>query len=222
MDYREESFRRKFRGAAEHLSVNPEQVVSLKLRENVHSSEYRHLVEILQHEAGLQCSEVQADLQGRGYLLGDGKTKVIVVEHETGLELLYIAGSIASLIGLVPLVLQGWRALRAQLPGRHAMQDHGIEIRRIDSSGHVQEEHVYDRHMGSFTAIGSILPALSTTAGLIEDEIKVLGQEIQKLVSRVDALEEQHRSARSSSGPRKTISTVTKPRGKKAKRTRSR
>jgi len=36
------------------------------------------------------------------------RVTLILVEHETGLEILCIAGSIASLIGLVPLVLQGW------------------------------------------------------------------------------------------------------------------
>lgn len=211
MDYREESFRQKFAGAAQHLSVRPEQVVSLKLRENVSSyDEYRQLLDVLQHEAGLQCSEIKADLQGRGYLLGDGKNNLIVVEHETGLELLYIAGSVASLIALVPLVLQGWRALRGQFSGRHMMPDQGMEIRRIDDSGRLHEEHVHDRHFGSFMTIGSILPALATTAGLIETEIRMISRQIQTLNSRVDALEKQRRLPGSSTVQKKANSKEEK------------
>ncbi len=221
MDYREESFRRKFAAAGQHLSVRPEQVVSLKLRGKVTSyDEYRQLVSILQGEAGLQCSEIQADLQGRGHLLGDGKAKVIVVEHETGLEILYIAGSIASLMGLIPLVLQGWRALRGQLSGRRAMPDHDIEIRRVDDSGHLHEEHVHDRHFGPSMTIGSILPALATTAGLIETEIGMLSRQVQALSSRVDALEKQRRLPASSTVRKRTKSAADRSRRGKGKGTR--
>ena len=106
LNYREESFRQKFCSAAQQLSVRPDQVISLKFRENIGSYEhYQELVENLQHEFGVQCSRVDKELQGRGYLLSLGPARVILVEHETGLEVLYIAGSIASLISLVPLVL---------------------------------------------------------------------------------------------------------------------
>lgn len=211
MDYREESFRRKFASAAQHLGVEPEQIVSLKLRENVSSyDEYRQLIDVLHHEAGLQCSEIAADLQGRGYLLGDGKTHVIIVEHETGLELFYIAGSIASLIGLVPLILQGWRALRRQASGRHGMPDHGLEIRRIDHGGRVSEEHIHERYPDSFMAIGSILPAIATTASLIETEIRILSEQIQRLNSRVELLEKR-RSSSDDQKKRTTMRKKTKP-----------
>ena len=38
MDYREESFRRKFGSAAQLLNVGPDQIVSLKFREDVGST----------------------------------------------------------------------------------------------------------------------------------------------------------------------------------------
>jgi len=195
MDYRGDSFRRKFADAAQLLGVPPEEIVSLKLRENVASyDEYRQLVEFLQHGAGVQWSEIQADLQGRGYLLADGSARVIVVEHESGLEVLYIAGSIASLIGLVPVVLQGWRALRGQFSGRHGVPDHGMEIRRIDDAGHLHEEPVHERFPGSFLAMGSVIPALETTARLIEADLRTLNDQIRRLNSRVEALENERQS----------------------------
>lgn len=202
MDYREDSFRRKFAEAAQLLGVPPDQIVSLKLREDVSShGDYRELVEALHHDAGLEWSDIQADLQGRGYLVGDGNARVIVVEHETGLELLYIAGSIASLIALVPLVLDGWHALRGQFAGRRGVPDRGMEIRRVDDAGHIHEEPVHERFPGPFLAMGSALPALATTAGLIEAELRTLNDQIQRLNSRVGALEQQ-RQSRIAPGPK--------------------
>ena len=109
MTYREDAFKTKFADAARCLDVAPDQVISLKLRETVGSySEYRHLLKTLEHEFGISWQEVDGNFQGTGYIVGDNKYKIIVVEHETGLEILYIAASIASLVGVIPLVLQCW------------------------------------------------------------------------------------------------------------------
>lgn len=219
MNYREESFRKKFLGASQWLCAKPDQLVSLKLRENVSSyEEYRNLVRSLEHEAGLKCTAIDADLQGRGYLVGDGKTKLIVVEHETGLEILYIAGSIASLIGLVPLVLQGWHALRGRHWGRHELEIHGVEIRRMDEKGHLHEEHLHRPGLGSTMALSVFTQALATTSDLIESETKSLSRQVQSLTSRVDALEK-----RISSGARRTTlktakSTTNRTDGQKARK----
>lgn len=213
MNYREDSFRRKFASAAQHLAVEPKQLVSLKLREIVNSYEdYRQLVEVLQHEVGIKCSEIKADLQGRGYLLDDGKTKLILVEHESGLEILYIAGSIASLISLVPVVLQGWRAIRGLSSRRDFPPDRGLEVRRIDDSGHIHEEPIHGRHLGHFLSMSSTFSDLATTAKLVETEIKMLSEQVQKLTSRVEELETK---------PHRAILSATrskpKPAAKKAR-----
>ena len=192
MNYREESFRKKFASAARHLHVSPDQLVSLKIRETVSSyQEYRELVRSLEHEAGVPCSEINGDLQGRGYLIGDAKTKLIVVEHETGLEILYVAGSIASLISLVPMVLQGWHALRGRFGGRHAMDFHDVEIRRIDQTGILREDHLQNRAIEPMFAMSAFSSALATSANLIENEMKHLTLQVQSLASRIDAVEKQ-------------------------------
>ncbi|MBN2021224.1 MAG: hypothetical protein JW809_00380 [Pirellulales bacterium] len=63
--------------------------MSLKIRENVGGyHDYHVLLRELEREAGIQSQDVQGNFQGNGYLVEQSKTKVIVVEHETGLEIL--------------------------------------------------------------------------------------------------------------------------------------
>lgn len=189
MDYRTEAFLRKFGDAARHLSVRPDQIVSLKLRENVNSyAEYGELLHELEHAAGLRYAPVDGDLQGQGYLISHGKAKIIVVEHEAGLEILYIAGSIASLISLVPLVLQGWRALRSR-HARHESDVRNVEIRRLDSKGRISEEHFHD--MAAFAPLpgGFLNAALASAAKLVEVDLGEINNQLHSLTLRVEALE---------------------------------
>jgi hypothetical protein len=190
MDHRTETFKTKFSDAGQLLGVTPKDVVSLKLRENVSSyDEYRNFFRALEHEAGFQCTPVNGDLQGKGYLLSDGSSRVIVVEHETGLEILYIAGSIASLIGILPLIVQGWRAFRGHHAGRRDFDDRGIEIRRIDEKGHLSEDHVHERtlfHIPPFTANTFLATSAAKT---IESELQQIKAQIKLISRRVDTLE---------------------------------
>ncbi len=191
MDYREESFKRKFSSAAQHLNVGADQFVSLKFRENVGScDDYRVLIDMLQNEAGILYSEVDGDLQGRGYMLGHGKTRLLLVEHETGLEILYIAGSIASLLGLIPLVLQGWAAIRGRLPRHGASLDYPVEIRQIDQTGRLNEKHLHPHQLSaSLMPMGSFFSAIATAGILVESEMENLVRQMKDLQSRVEVME---------------------------------
>jgi len=190
MDYREKTFKEKFTCAATHLGIKPEQVVSLKIRDTVMSySEYHDLIESLKREAGFEYTKIDNGLQGQGYLLGDEKSKIIIVEHETGLEILYIAGSIASIISLIPLVLQSWRSIRGNFSRKNNL-DHDIEIRRLDSNGHLREEHVHGMHAYE-ASMGSYYLALTSSANLIESEIKEVMEDVKKLTLRLDKMEKQ-------------------------------
>jgi hypothetical protein len=204
MDYREESFRRKFNSAAQHLNVCSDQIVSLKFRENVGSyGDYRELVETLRQEAGVHFSEVDGDLQGHGYVLEHDKTKLLLVEHETGLEILYIAGSIASLFGLIPLVLQGWTAIRGLFPRHRTPTDHAVEIRRIDNVGRLREEHLPNLYMpGSPMQIQASVPALLKAASLLEHENKNLVGQVEALTRRIDALEKKASKEKAKNKPK--------------------
>jgi len=216
MDYREEAFRRKFNNAAHHLNVSADQIVSLKFRENVGSyGDYRDLLDTLEHEAGIHYSEVDGDLQGRGYIVGLEKAKLLLVEHETGLEVLYIAGSIASLFGLIPLVLQGWAAIRGRFPGRHAKMDGPVEIRRIDNAGRLQEEHLHSQQLSaSILHIGTFAPTVSMAATLMEIEIKHLVRQIEELRHRIDAIEKNTQSKQAATGPKSSKSKTDRSKSK--------
>lgn len=191
MDYREESFRRKFHDASRLLDVRPDQIVSLKFRENVGSYEdYQVLVEGLQRDFSIQCSPANGDLQGRGYVLDLDRTRIILVEHETGLEILYIGGSIASLVALIPLIMQSWSAVRKRFWARGSELNHPLEIRRIDAAGHLQEEHLHrPQLMGSAGLMVGIVPMV--TANVIDSEMRRLLERIEALSSRLDELEKQ-------------------------------
>ena len=191
-DYRTEAFRKKFSDAGRHLGVKPNEIVSLKFRENVSSySEYRDFLHALQREAGLQWSEADGELQGKGYLVSDGSSRVLFVEHETGLEILYIAGSIASLIGLVPLIVQGWRAFRGRRFGKHHdFDDRGTELRRLDEKGHLFEDHAHEPIALSPMPF-KMNTALASAAKTIELDVRRLTEKVQALTHRVEALEKQ-------------------------------
>ncbi|HUV68317.1 MAG TPA: hypothetical protein VMW15_01560 [Terracidiphilus sp.] len=217
MDYREESFRRKFSSAAQHLNVSSDRVVSMKFRENVGSyDEYRELLDTLQHEAGIHYSEVDGDLQGRGYLVGFGTSKLLLVEHETGLEILYIAGSIASLFSLVPMILQGWAAIRGRFPRRGRLINQPVEIRRIDQAGRLHEEHLHDHQLSAPSLpMGTLAPAFTIAAMIIESDTKNLVRQVEELTRRIDAIEkkalrEQVATEPKQTKPKKSISKKTK------------
>ncbi len=208
MDHRTESFRRKFASAAQHLSVEPKHVVSLKLREDVRSyNDYVRLMNTLTNEEGLVCSEIGGDLQGRGYLISDGNNRLILVEHETGLELLYIAGSVASLIGIIPLILQGWHVLRGRF-GREDIAIPRMQIRQMDNDGRLHEEYIYSPYPSSPVAIRGIIRTLFERIKSLEIEVEMLNGQVETLTRGVDEMKKQNRvqkpSANQKNGRRTT------------------
>ena len=189
-DYRQNAFRIKFMNASKHLGVAPDQIISLKLRDMVTSySEYHNMLRILDHEAGIQSSPIQDDLQGKGHLVSQGDQRIIVVEHETGLEILFVASSIASLIGLVPLVLQAWSSIRGHFTRRHANHIRDVEIRRIDSAGNLQEEHPHNLTSSSIFPLSTLNSVILSVANVLEDDLKSLRQEVRSQNERLTAIE---------------------------------
>ena len=88
---------------------------------------------------------MQGDFQGHAWLVSDNRNnKALLVEHETGLEILYIAGSIASLLSLIPLINSGWKFLHSRFSDRPFFRDRGmgVEIRIVDFKKQLVEQHV--------------------------------------------------------------------------------
>jgi len=184
---RQSHFNLKFASAARALGVTPDKIVSLKIRGNVNSyNEYGDLIHSLEREFGFQCSPVVGELQGHGYLLAKEKSKIILVEHETGLEILYIVGSIASIIGIIPLVLQGWKAVRRFANPENPFEN--VEIRTLDEDGELREHPAHQLAGRGITAAFNVgLAAVS----LLEHEFHEMTALVERLSPRVSALEKR-------------------------------
>jgi hypothetical protein len=189
---REEIFKIKFNTAAHILGVKPAEVVSLKLRETASSSnDYHRLRETLEKDAELKPSEIEGNLQGTGYLLWHGKSKIIIVAHTTGLEILYIAGSISSLVSLIPIVLQCWASIRSYLDFSYQHDFRSLEIRRLDTEGCLVQHRIETTANVLYTPLSIINKAICDAAEIIDERIESLGDEIRGIRARVAALEQK-------------------------------
>ncbi len=203
MNGREKNFFDKFADAAAHLGTTPNQVVSLKIRENVHGHEYTELLHALEHEAGFRSRVLPGRLQGPGYLIECSKTKVVLVEHETGLEILYIAGSIASLISIIPLVLRCWNSLRDPHGRGHRPPElRSVEIRRLDEHGHLVEERSNGLDVPWAAPLSAVNTALLVAVESIDADIQSVKKTVGLLAKRVDELAARPRM---SARPRKKL-----------------
>ena len=190
MDYRQKAFEDKFTDAAALLDVDPKQVVSLKIRDNISSyRDYRELLHMLESEIAIHSQEISGNLQGRGYLVQNTKVKAIVVEHETGLEILYIAGSIASLIGLVPLILQCWSKIRDLGSRNNPRTFQSVETRRLDDKGKLIEERSHGLLATQSSPLSFVNTALMSVAEVLDIEINGLRENVHELAVRVNKLE---------------------------------
>jgi hypothetical protein len=209
-DCREEVFRTKFADAAQALGAAPADVVSLKLRDTVGSysdSEYDAFFRALEHDLALPLARVQSTFQGRAHLVGDDHAKVVLVEHETGLEILYIAGSVASLLGLIPTLLRIWHVAQGRFSRQHHLGPGGIEVHRLDDQGHLKEESLHGLMAAPLLGLGGMDPILESLTKLIEGRISDLADQVRCLATRVDALEKQRATAK----PRKPRATKKAP-----------
>jgi len=145
MENRQNSFISKFTDAQKYLGGNSiHDLVSIKYRDNVGRSSYQELIKrFLMAEMDLEVEEVMGDFSGRAWLVQDNDhNKALLVEHETGLEILYLAGSIASLISLIPPIISGWRFVRSRFSGNPSPREIGIEIRVINNNDHLLERRI--------------------------------------------------------------------------------
>jgi hypothetical protein len=114
-DWRRQSFLAKFQAAAVELNAaSHRDVESLKFRGSTSSQEYR---ELLAELGPLKVVEIQGNYQGKAWKLTNADdNSIIIVEHETGLEILYVVGALASIVSLVPLVVNVWNRMRDHWP----------------------------------------------------------------------------------------------------------
>lgn len=139
-DWRLKNFLAKFQAAAVELNaISHRDVESLKFRDSSSSHDYRDLITEL---GPMGIVEIQGNYQGKAWKITDTDgNSVIIVEHETGLEILYIIGSVASIVSLVPIVVNVWNRMRDHWPPHRGHFGPGEpERRRFDKKGRLIEE----------------------------------------------------------------------------------
>ncbi len=139
-DLREKAFLAKLQAAAAELNAaSHRDIESLKFRDSTSSHDYR---ELLAELGPLKVVEIQGDYQGKAWkITGADDNSVIIVEHETGLEILYVVGAVASIVSLVPIIVNIWSGMRDHWPPHRVhFGTGGPERRRFNKNDRLIEE----------------------------------------------------------------------------------
>ncbi|MCX6158109.1 MAG: hypothetical protein NTY74_09060 [Ignavibacteriae bacterium] len=171
-------FEQKFNECSKYLKAKPNNLVSLKYREIRDHESYNELLDKLKNIEGLEIKSIGNVMNGVAYNISYGEQNIIIVEHETGLEILYIAGSIAGIIGLVLQVGSMINNHRRMTPFHHEIRE--TEIRYFDKKGNFIEE----RRTNYLPYEAFLLPQSSKEIKLLKKRIDNLEKEITWLKSK--------------------------------------
>jgi len=190
MDGRTDRFLDKFSDTLNFLNGSSVQnLVSLKYRDSAGYSDYQRLIdELSQSGMKLEIKQIQGRFQGKAWLIKDqNKNAVILVEHETGLEILSIAADIISLLAIVPIISSGWKFIRDRFAGPrfHHNRMTEIEVRTINSKKQLLEKHVVN--IESYVLEESLkeVIALRTKVKQLEKEIAKIDKNKKDQVKKV-------------------------------------
>jgi cell division protein FtsB len=179
-DLREKNFIAKFQVAAAELNAaSYHDIESLKFKDSTSSRDYRDLIIEL---GPMEVVEIQGDYQGKAWKITDADdNSIIIVEHETGLEILYVVGAVASIVGLVPVIVNTWNNMRDHwLPHRGRFGTGGLERRRFGRNDKLIEEPA-----PPVEAI--ILQQVLNQYDKLSKRISSLEAEVSGLKSRIDS-----------------------------------
>jgi len=133
-------FEQKFNECSKFIKANPKDIVSLKYREIRDHYFYQELLSNLNNIEGLKVENLGQIMNGISYKISYGSQRVVLVEHETGLEILYISGSIASLIALILQVASMISGRRKGMPA-YPSDLRDVEVRYFNKKGDFIEDH---------------------------------------------------------------------------------
>lgn len=175
MDYRAKNFVHKFTNAQKHLGGSPQRIVSFKYRDGsyVDYSDYRRLInELSQSEAVLEVKQIEGKFQGDAWLIKDkNQNSAILVEHESGLEIISTIADIISLLGVFSLINSGWRFIRDRSARFSYDRDVQIEVRTLNSKNQVSEKHVINLESYVVEASLKEITALRTKVKKLEKKL---------------------------------------------------
>jgi len=177
MNGNEKYFQQKFIECSKFIVAKPTDIVSLKYREIRDHNYYLELLDELSKVKGLKIDNIGYVLQGNAYKISYGSQEIIIVEHETGLEILYIAGAIAGIIGLVLQV--------SSIIGHHGPRSFSfpydlrdVEMRYFDNQGKFIEER---RH--NYLPYEIFLPSQQT-----DQDIELIKKRLDKIEKKLNQL----------------------------------
>ena len=180
MNGRDDMFRRRFENAAALLNVKPHEATSLKFRATGPAVAYQRFCDLLRQSPGITLSTVSTDVCEHGMVGTLGEGKAMAVEHETGMELLNAAGSVASLIALIPLIVWCWRKA-GEFRHRYLPDEERLEIRWLDESGQLHED---------VEAVYPIWSLLASVTVAMSDDLKSIKERLIAFETRLKSPEE--------------------------------
>ena len=150
-----DSFIRYIENSTSFFGKKPSEINSIKFHTNydVPDIAYDELIsDLLKNH--VKTSEITKEItnssSNRSWLISDVDDSAILVAHESGLEMLYVAGSVSSIIGLIALIINIWERLdKAHRRNKHNIRNFfdGVSIRQIDKEGGPNEEHILDLNL---------------------------------------------------------------------------
>jgi hypothetical protein len=184
-NWREKDFITKFEAAAVEFNVSSHRnIESLKFRD-IRFYDYKELINDLRP---LKVIKISGTYQGNAWKLTDADhNSIIIVEHETGLEILYVVGAVASIVSMVPLIINTWGRKRDHLPPfRGRFGTAAAERRRFDRNNKLVEELAPPVEVIVLQHLLRQNDALSERISSLEDEISTLKSRINRPQQLVD------------------------------------
>lgn len=181
-DYRINSLIKRFENIQEILKLKSyNNLTSIKFREScVYPSDYQHFIDYLKHDLSYTINSLDKNFEKIHIISNFNDNKIILIEHETGLEL--ILSDISSAIGIISGVVAVWKFSRNKF-NRHKYdrddfksQDDKIriEIRKINSKNLLNEFKINNIEDYLFSVLYEENKNLVKRINKLEDEVKIL------------------------------------------------
>ena len=178
---RAKDFRERFGIAASELgAMSPNDIESLKFRSL--SNLYR-CDELLKNLDGIRTQKVGGRHYGTAWKVTDNSGNAIILEeHETGLEILYVVGSVSSIIALVQSIISAfWKHRGHRFFPEELMHELRIERRKFTGGGKLEEDFIPSLEVWIVTLLIEQNDRLKERISLMEKELQELRDSIGQI-----------------------------------------
>ncbi|MHB8552462.1 MAG: hypothetical protein ACYDAO_02600 [Thermoplasmataceae archaeon] len=162
----------KFESASKELNATLyTEIESLKFR-SVPS--YHNYNDLLSHfRSIMNVAKVAGTYQGVAWKITDGnRHSILLVEHETGLEILYVVGAVASVLDIIWKATTLWNRNRFHHFPDSDFDRFAMERRRFDSKGQLVEEAVSSMDTVLFSHLFEMYKDLDARVSKVEEHLK--------------------------------------------------